>query len=145
MPNEPLPLKLRRLHPAAVAPQSNHVGDAALDLCGVETVILEPMARAAIGIGWSIEFPSGYVGRILPRSGLALHHGLQVLGGVIDSNYRGEWKVILINLGSDPVELKAGDRIAQAVFYPVATIQLTEVEELTDSTRGGDGFGSTGR
>lgn len=138
--------KFQRLHPDAVLPAVAHPGDAGFDLTSVEDVEIPAGGRAAVSTGWAVEFPAGYVARILGRSGLMLHHGLSgALAGVIDASYRGEWKVIVHNSSHESYRIKKGDRIAQAVFLPVATPEIEEVAELSDSTRGQDGFGSTGR
>lgn len=139
-------VRLQRLHPDAVMPSVAHAGDAGYDLASVEDVTIEPGGRAAIGTGWAVEFPHGYVARILGRSGLAIKYGVSgALAGVIDASYRGEWKVILYNFGSEPYQVTKGDRIAQAIFVPVATPELTEVTQLSASDRAAGGFGSTGR
>jgi len=112
-----------------------------------ESVILEPGGRAAVPTGLILELPDGYEAQIRPRSGLALKHGLSLANspGTIDSDYRGEVKVILINLGRDPVTIQRGDRIAQLVLAPVQRAAFHETASLTPSDRGDGGFGSTGR
>lgn len=109
-------------------------------------VTIRPLERALIPTGLFLEIPSGYEGQVRPRSGLALKQGLTVLNspGTIDADYRGEVKVILINLGSEPFVINAGDRIAQIVFSPVAKASFIQKEELEISERGSGGFGSTG-
>lgn len=145
MPNQHIPIQLKRLNPAATMPAYAHPGDAGLDLYSCEEIELKPGERAGVGIGWAIEFPHGYVARILGRSGLALKHGLTgAMAGVIDPGYRGEWKVIIVNLGHEPYRITVGERIAQAIFVPVVFADMTEVTELSDSARGAGGFGSTG-
>jgi len=110
-------------------------------------VVLKPLGRALIPTGISIGIPEGFEAQIRPRSGLAAEFGISVLNapGTIDADYRGEVKVILINLGSEPFEVRSGDRIAQIVFGRTARVSWQEVEELPESTRGQGGFGSTGR
>lgn len=110
-------------------------------------IVLSPGERALIPTGFAIELPGGYEAQVRPRSGLALNSGVTVLNspGTIDADYRGEIGVILINLGSDPVEIKRGARIAQLVIAPVQRVALVESIELTSSARGSGGFGSTGR
>jgi len=107
---------------------------------------LPPGARALIPTGFSMELPPGYEAQVRPRSGLAFKHGVTVLNapGTIDADYRGEVKVLLINLGDEPFQITRGMRIAQLVIQPVSHATLVEVEELTDSARGAGGFGSTG-
>lgn len=125
-----------------------HAGDGGLDVAASEAVDLAPGARAAVPTGWAVAIPQGMAGLVVPRSGNALRHGLTVANapGVIDSGYRGELKVILINLGDQPVRVEEGDRIAQLVVMPVATGAAVQVDDLPGSDgRGQGGFGSTGR
>ena len=121
-------------------------GDAAFDLSCVEAFSLVPGERALVRTGVAIALPDGYAGLVLPRSGLALRAGVTVLNapGLIDSGYRGEIGVLLINHGTEPVTLGRGERIAQLVIQPVARATLVEVRELEGSQRGTGGFGSTG-
>ncbi len=110
------------------------------------TVVLKPMERTLIPTGLSLELPIGFEAQIRPRSGLALKHGITVLNspGTIDADYRGEIKVLVINLGSEEVTISRGDRIAQMVIAPVAQVTWSKVESLDDTARGEGGFGSTG-
>lgn len=121
---------------------------AGMDLLSAETgsVTLEPGARAMIATGIAIQLPSGFEAQVRPRSGLAAKHGVTVLNspGTIDADYRGEIKVILVNLGDRPVILARGDRIAQMIVAPVIQAHWREVESLEETTRGQGGFGSTG-
>ncbi len=123
-------------------------GSAGLDLRAAvdNKVVLEPGERALIPTGIILEIPEGYEGQVRPRSGLAINKGVTVLNspGTIDSDYRGEVKVILINLGKEKVEIKRGDRIAQLVIAPVVKVDIEEVEDLSETFRGSEGFGSTG-
>jgi dUTP pyrophosphatase len=107
---------------------------------------LAPGARALIPTGFSLELPGGFEAQVRPRSGLALKHGVTVLNapGTIDADYRGEVKVLLVNLGAEPFRIERAMRIAQLVIQPVSHATLVEVEELSDSARGAGGFGSTG-
>ena len=111
-----------------------------------EPVVLKPMERAIIPTGFVFEIPEGYEGQVRPRSGLALKKGITVLNspGTVDADYRGEVKVILINLGQEEVVINRGERIAQMVIAPVSKVQLVEVEEVSQTFRGEGGFGSTG-
>ncbi len=145
MPDRPT-LPVTRLHPDAVVPAYAHAGDAGLDLVSVEEVTLAPGERHAVATGWAMAIPDGWVGLVHPRSGLALRQGLTVANapGTIDAGYRGEVKVILVNLGADPVDVHAGDRVAQLVLQEVGRAEVVEVEELDQTTRGAGGFGSTG-
>ncbi len=112
-----------------------------------ETVVLAPMQRILIPTGLYIELPVGYEAQIRPRSGLAFKHGLTVLNspGTIDADYRGEIKVLLINLGSEPFEIKHGERIAQMIIAKHETANWQVVEQLSETTRGAGGYGSTGK
>ncbi len=112
-----------------------------------EPLILEPGGRTAVPTGLRMELPEGWEAQVRPRSGLALEHGITCLNspGTVDSDYRGEIRVILANLGTEPFTVRPGDRIAQLVFAPVVRASFTRVESLTESGRGGGGFGSTGR
>ena len=121
-------------------------GAAGMDVVAAEDLILAPGARHAVATGFAMAIPEGFEVQVRPRSGLALKHGITCLNtpGTIDSDYRGEVKVILANLSSDPFEIKRGDRIAQLVPAPVQRATLLEVSSLDDTTRGSGGFGSTG-
>ena len=112
-----------------------------------EVVTMAPGARAIVPCGFAMALPLGYEAQVRPRSGLAAKHGVTVLNapGTIDADYRGEVKVILINHGSDPFEIRRGDRIAQMVVAPVSAVTFSERETLDETTRGDGGFGSTGR
>lgn len=122
-------------------------GAVGLDLRAARSHRLEPGDRALVGTGFAIALPPSCEGQIRPRSGLAAKQGITVLNapGTIDADYRGEVKVLLINLGEEPVEIEAGDRIAQLVVAPVRRLDLVEVEALPETSRGAGGFGSTGR
>lgn len=138
-------LRVKRLHPDAVLPTYKHSGDAGMDLSSVEAVTVEPGEIVAVHTGLAFAIPSGYVGLVHPRSGLA-SRGLTVANapGTIDAGYRGEVKVLLVNLGKEPFEVAQGDRIAQLVIQEVAFLPLTETASLDDTSRGAGGFGSTG-
>jgi dUTP pyrophosphatase len=139
-------LAVRRLRPDAVLPSYAHPGDAGLDLTAVEAVRLGPGERAAVPTGLAVAIPEGWVGLVHPRSGLARRHGLTVANapGTIDAGYRGEVQVLLVNLGSDPVEVAAGERVAQLLLQEVGRARVVEVAALDDTARGAGGFGSTG-
>jgi dUTP pyrophosphatase len=121
---------------------------AGLDLCSAskEVIDLQPGQRVLVPTGLVMEIPTGYEGQVRPRSGLALKHGISLVNtpGTIDADYRGEVKIIMINLGDQPFAIHYGDRIAQLVIAPVIQAQVRERDELTDSARGEGGFGSTG-
>ncbi len=139
---------LRRLDERATLPRRMTELAAGLDLCAClsEAVELLSGARALIPTGWAIAVAAGYEAQVRPRSGLALRHGLTVLNapGTIDADYRGELRVLLVNLGADPVRVEPGARIAQLVVAPVAMVEAVEVEQLPPTQRGAGGFGSTG-
>jgi dUTP pyrophosphatase len=144
-----LDLPIRRLDPDATLPAYAKPGDAGLDLQANVDVTLAPGGgRELVPTGLAIAIPEGYAGFVQPRSGLALKHGVTCLNtpGLIDSGYRGELKVLLINTDpSEPFEIRRGERIAQLVIQAVEVAQLVEVDELDASDRGEGGFGHTGR
>lgn len=129
-------------------PEYKTNGSAGIDLCAniEETIILKQFQRVLIPTGLYLSIPFGYEGQIRARSGLALKHGITLANGIgtIDSDYRGEIKVILINLGTEDFHINAGDRIAQLVFIKHEIVELVEVEYLDDTERGNGGFGHTG-
>jgi dUTP pyrophosphatase len=136
-----------RLDSRAIPPQSARSDDAGHDLCTIESISIAPGDRAAVGTGLAIALPIGYAGLVLPRSGHAARHGVTVVNapGLIDSGYRGEIKVLLINHGNDHVVFAPGDRIAQLVIIELPSVTFHEVAELDHTDRGVGGFGSTGR
>ena len=141
-------IPVRLLDPDLEPPRYARPGDAGLDLLAAEDVSLSPGARAAIPTGIAVAIPEGYAGFVHARSGRALKEGLGLANapGLIDSGYRGEIKVIVVNLDpASTVDIKRGDKIAQLVLQPVETVELDVVDELTQSDRGEGGFGSTGR
>lgn len=120
-------------------------GAAGADLRALADAVLEPGQRAAVPTGVRLQIPPGYVGLIWPRSGLAVRHGIDTLAGVIDSDYRGEVQVVLVNHGADTVRIAAGDRIAQILFQKVERASVVAVPGLDATARGAGGFGSSGR
>jgi dUTP pyrophosphatase len=139
---------IQRLDPGAPLPERAHPGDAGLDLHAAEDVSLKPGERASVATGIAVAIPEGYAGFVVPRSGLAARHGVGVVNapGLIDCGYRGEIRVLLVNLDpSEVVDLRRGERIAQLVIQQVEQPSLREVAELPPSARGEGGFGSTGR
>ncbi len=147
MSTKPVRLRIKRLDPTIELPSYAYAGDAGLDLRSSEDVTLEPFERRLISTGLAIAIPEGYAGFVQPRSGMALKHGLSMANtpGLIDSHYRGELKVIAINLDPrEPISIKRGDRIAQLVIQQVPVVSLVEVEELDETDRGTGGFGSSG-
>ena len=139
-------MKAKRMSEGFDMPQYAHEGDAGLDLRITETVTLEPMQKCVVGCGLAVEIPSGCVGLVFPRSGLASKHGITLSNsvGVIDSGYRGEVCAALVNQSRDAVTLEAGTRVCQLVVMPYVPCDLVPVDELSDTERGSGGFGSTG-
>ncbi|PZQ60785.1 MAG: dUTP diphosphatase [Sphingomonas taxi] len=149
MPCEPVTIAICRLPHGDGLPLPRYAtpGAAGMDIVAAEDLTLAPGARYAVATGFAIAIPAGYEVQVRPRSGLALKHGITCLNtpGTIDCDYRGEVKIILVNLGDAPFAVVRGERIAQLVPAPVLRAQLTEVETLDDTARGHGGFGSTGR
>ena len=136
---------VKKLVGSAMIPARANKTDAGYDLWSVESYTLKPLERKLFKTGISVEIPEGHYGRIAPRSGLAYKHGLDVLAGVIDSSYRGEIGVILINLGDKDVYITHGDRVAQLIIESCRYPEMIQVDELGVSNRGIGGFGSTGK
>lgn len=149
MPLPEIEIALMRLPHGEGLPLPSYATEhaAGLDVVAAEELTLTPGARHAVATGFAIAIPHGYEVQVRPRSGLALKHGITCLNtpGTIDSDYRGEVKVILANLGSEPFEIARGERIAQLVPTPVQRAAFAEVASLDDTARGAGGFGSTGR
>jgi dUTP pyrophosphatase len=142
-------IKLFRLPHGEGLPLPRYASEDAvgLDVAAAEELTLRPGQRHAVATGFAIEIPRGYEVQVRPRSGLAMKHGITCLNtpGTIDSDYRGEVKVILVNLGQEPFEIRRGERIAQLVPAPVLRADFVEASELSGTERGSGGFGSTGR
>lgn len=140
-------LKIKKLNTQAIIPAYQSEEAAGFDLHSIEDIVIKVGERKLIGTGLAFEIEKGYEVQIRPRSGLAFKHGITVLNspGTIDSDYRGEIKVLLVNLGEEDFEIKKGERIAQAVIAPVVQAEFEEVKELSDTKRGSGGFGSTGK
>jgi dUTP pyrophosphatase len=139
-------LPIQRLRSDAVMPERAYSGDAGLDLAACERVELGPGERAVVGTGLAVAIPDGYAGFVQPRSGLAARHGLTIVNspGLVDSGYRGELRVVLLNTDSvEPFVVEAGMRIAQLVVLALPGFEILEVEELPESERGVRGFGSS--
>jgi len=140
-------LEIRRTDTGLPLPAYAYEGDAGLDLYAAESVTLQPFERCLVPTGIAVAIPEGYAGFVQPRSGLAVRSGLSLVNtpGLIDSHYRGEIKVIAVNLDAQkPIEIARGDKIAQLVIQPVARVTLAEVDTLDATARGEGGFGSTG-
>jgi len=135
-----------RLDGELPVPSQAHIGDAAVDLHSRVDISLVPGERVAVPTGIAVAIPEGHAGLVLPRSGHAIRHGVGVVNGpgLIDSGYRGEVSVLLINHGDEEVKFGRGDRIAQLAIVPVPAVRWIEVADLDDTDRGGGGFGSSG-
>jgi dUTP pyrophosphatase len=150
IPPVTIEVRIRRLPHAEGLPLPSYATDGAAgaDLrAAVEAeLILEPGERSAVPTGLVLEIPDGFEGQVRPRSGLAIKHGLTVVNapGTIDSDYRGELKILLVNLGLEPVAINRGDRVAQLLIAPVTRASFVETDDLSQSQRGEGGFGSTG-
>ncbi len=148
MPSDKVQVQVKRLNHGAELPLPAYasIGAAGMDICAAESLTLKAGKRHAVATGFAFAIPPGYEVQVRPRSGLALKHGITCLNtpGTIDSDYRGEVKVILANLGDEDFVIQRGDRIAQLVVAPVTHAAMLEVDMLDDTTRGTGGFGSTG-
>jgi len=138
-------IKVKRLMKKAILPNYAHPGDAGLDLYSIEEKILKPGERYTFRTGLAVEIPEKFVGLIWERSGLATREGLILLGGVIDSGYRGEIRIVLWNLSKKGVKISQSERIAQLLIQPIVQARIKEVNNLSVSQRGQKGFGSTGK
>jgi dUTP pyrophosphatase len=134
----------KKLTPDAIIPSYAHPGDAGLDIFSNEECVINPGERYLISTGWSLELSEGYVAFIKDKSGIAYKKGMIHMAGVIEYTYRGEYKVLLFNTSKEPYEIKKGEKIAQLVILPVATAEIEVAEELSETSRGAGGFGSTG-
>jgi dUTP pyrophosphatase len=146
MGNRTISVSFRRLSPRAVAPARQTSGAAGFDLAASEPGVVEAGKIALVPTGIAVAIPPGYEAQVRPRSGLALRHGIGLLNapGTIDSDYRGEIKVILFNFGSEPFSFEPGDRIAQLVVQEVVSVMFDESSDLSETDRGAGGFGHTG-
>jgi dUTP pyrophosphatase len=140
-------LEVRRLREEAVLPERAYPGDAGLDLVACERLVIEPGERAVVGTGIAVAIPEGHAGLVVPRSGLAARHGIGIVNapGLVDSGYRGELRVVLVNTDrADSFTVEPGMRIAQLVLVPVSVAEPVEVDILPETSRGMAGFGSSG-
>ena len=146
--SSPVEIRIKRLNHGAGLPLPAYAsnGAAGMDICAAESLLLRTGRRAAIATGFALAIPHGFEIQVRPRSGLALKNGITCLNtpGTIDCDYRGEVKVILINLGEEDFQINRGDRIAQLVVAAAPQAEVSEVEDLDDTARGAGGFGSTG-
>lgn len=142
-------IKVKRLRPSAKTPAYQSAHAAGMDLVAdlSAAVLIAPRERRPIPTGIALEIPPGYEGQVRPRSGRALSDGLTLINtpGTIDADFRGEVKVLIVNLGERPIEIHPGDRIAQLIIAPVIRAEIVEVDDLSDTARGSGGFGHTGR
>ena len=136
-------LRFKQLDPRAVLPRRGSALAAGLDVCSIEDVELQPKQRATVRTGLAVAIPPGFYGRVAPRSGLAAKNGLDVLAGVIDSDYRGEIGCVLYNTGDEVIALPAGSKICQLVVEQIITPEAAWVMDLDETARGAAGFGST--
>jgi len=139
-----IPFQVQRLSPDAVLPAKGEATDAGIDIFTNESYTLDPGEHHLFGTGVAVAIPNGYVALLWDRSGLG-SKGIHRLAGVIDSGYRGEWKVALINLSKEAYEVRAGDKIVQCIVQRFEVTEIMEVDSLEDSARGASGFGSSGR
>ena len=137
-------LCFKQLDPRATLPARGSVFSAGLDICSIEDLVIEPQQRVAARTGLAVAIPHGFYGRVAPRSGLAAKHGLDVLAGVIDSDYRGELCCLLYNTGDTPITLPAGSKICQLIIEKIIAPKAVWSNELDETARGAGGFGSTG-
>ena len=138
-------VRIKKIHYDAVIPSYAHTGDAAFDLKSVGDYLIGPGERTVVKTGLQIEIPEGYWGNIRDRSGMAAKYGIHILAGVIDSNYRGEVGVVMANLGKENYSVNRGDKIAQMIIQSYEHCEIKEVSELSETVRGEEGFGSTGK
>jgi len=143
-------IRVKSIHENAIIPNFKHEEDACADVCSISNYTISPWKREIIQTGLVFEIPKGYEIQVRPRSGMALHHGITILNspGTIDAGYRGELKVILFNTSEEPYKIKPGDSIAQLSIKKLEEVLFEEVpkdHDLTESTRGEGGFGSTGK
>ena len=137
-------VKVKKLKENAIVPRYAHDGDAAMDLFSTEDYVVHAGKRQLVSTGIAMELPKGYFASIRGKSGLAYKKGICILGGVIEYTYRGEYGVIVLNTGDEDFEIKVGDKVAQVIVAPVATVDVEVVEELGETARGDGAWGSTG-
>jgi dUTP pyrophosphatase len=137
-------IKIKKLRQEAILPNYAHPGDVGMDLYALEDYTLALGERKVFDLGFALEFEPGFAAIVKDKGGVPLHGGAHTMGGVFDAGYRGEYNVMLVNLGQEPYEVKKGKKIAQLIIYPVAIADIIETDELSDSNRGEGRFGSTG-
>jgi dUTP pyrophosphatase len=137
-------IKIKKIRENATIPSYAHSGDAGMDVYSCVNLIIAPGKRALIPLGIAMEIPEGYVALVWDKSGLALKKGIHMMAGVGDCGYRGEYSLVILNTSEEPYEVKAQEKIAQILIQPIETVEIEEVKNLSDSSRGKGGFGSTG-
>ncbi len=137
-------IKIKRMNPEAKLPSYAHPGDVGLDMYALEGMTVKPGEHVRIWNGFALEFPTGFAAIVKDKSSIS-KAGLHTMGGVFDAGYRGEYNVHLVNLSDKEYTIEKGDKVGQLVIFPVAIAELEEVDELSDSSRGTGGFGSTGK
>lgn len=135
----------KKLHPDAQVPTAQRTGDAGLDICSIEDITILAKKHIAVKTGISSYFPPEYVALVWDRGGMAFKHGLKTMAGVIDSNYRGEWMIVIFNTTDQDYQIKKGDRIAQVLIQKIETLPIEIVAELPESVRGENRYGSSGQ
>lgn len=138
-------VKIKKLFADVILPKYAHPGDAGLDLYSRENYLLKPKERHEFGLGFSLEIPRGYTGLIWDKGSISFLHGLHIIGGVFDALYRGEYKIMLVNLSQKSYQVKKGDKIAQLLIQLVENVRLREVSRISNSRRGKGRLGSTGK
>lgn len=138
-------INIKKLRPDAIIPTYAHPGDVGLDLYCLEDYELQPGERKIFDLGFALEFPDGYAAIVKDKSSLPKNGGIHTMGGVFDAGYRGEYNVNLINLGNQPYQISKGNKVAQLVILPIIRAELTETDQLSETSRGTAGFGSTGK
>ncbi|MFA5107047.1 MAG: dUTP diphosphatase [Patescibacteria group bacterium] len=138
-------VKVKKIKPAAIIPKYAQPGDAGLDICSCEDYSLRPGERHSFFTGLAFEFSEKYVGLVWDKGGMAHKHGIHCLAGVLDSSYRGELVIVLLNTSQQVHEIKTGDKIAQLLIQPVERAEIIETKTLSETARGEGRFGSTGR
>ncbi len=137
-------IKVKKLHPDAKIPSYSHPGDAGFDVHACEEVVINPGERKMVGLGLVFEIPEGFVGLVWDKSGLAKNHGITSLAGVVDSGFRGESQVLLYNISNKPFVVEKGSKVAQILIKRIELAEFEEIDELTETSRGEGGWGSTG-
>ncbi|MBL7021842.1 dUTP diphosphatase [Patescibacteria group bacterium] len=138
-------INIKKLNPDIKLPSYANIGDAGMDVYSLEDKIMEPGERYLFKLGFAMEIPNGHVGLFWDKSGIASKYGIHTLAGVIDSIYRGEFGVVMLNTSKEAYEFKKGEKLAQLLIQPVLSPELVEVDELSDTSRGDGAFGSTGK